>query len=246
MAEPFRDRAAEKRGRRLSVGPGRRKKAFLEELETLLATAESLIKVDVAVVSQLAQAHGIDVSADLTTARRALYRRFLEYCFNDYALSAEEAGALAHLQAILALSEADVSIAKEEAVRSVYGRALDAVLEDYQLDPDEEAFLLRLRREIGLSGDSAQALLAQKKEQARQRFIHGAKIYEGSVLMASQGTEVELHGESATTLEDAVCAALARATSALPEIRSAVVRDLRVEVAEGAISKWRVTLRARL
>lgn len=246
MADPFRDRTAEKRGHRLSVGPGRRKRAFLEELETLLATSESLTELTVPVVRQLAQTHKIDLTADVTTARRALYRRFLEHCLNDFALSADETAELAHLQVLLALSEPDVNIAKEEAVRSVYGRALDAVLEDYQLDPDEAEFLLRLQKEIGLSADSAQALLGKKKQQLRERFIRDTQVYEGRVVMAPQRTEVELHGDSDTSLEDAVRVALAPATGALPEVRSAVVRDLRIEVTEGAISKWSVTLRAQL
>ena len=246
MADPFRDRTAGKRARRLGVGSARRKRAFLEELETLLATADSLNEVAIPVVRRLAQTHKIDLGADVTTARRAFYRRFLEHCLNDFALSADESGELAHLQALLALRESDVNIAKEEAVRSVYGRALDAVLEDYQLDPDEEGFLLRLQKEMGLSTDSAQALLGQKKQQLRERFIRDTQVYEGHVVMAPQRTEVDLQGESEISLEDAVRAALARATGALPDIRSAVVRDLRVEITGGAISKWSVTLRAQL
>lgn len=243
MVEPFRDRPPRKRG--LGMGAGRRKKAFLEELETLLASAASLSAVDASAARALAHDHGLDLGSDVTTARRGLFRRFLEYCLNDYALSADELADLAHLQSVLALEDLDAEIAKGEAVHSVYGQALDDVLADYHLDPEEKEFLQRLRGEVGLSDDAAEAMLADGKARARERFIKDALVHDSSVV-SSQETQLDLDGESETSLEAAIQNAIARATEVVPEVRSATLRDLRVEVSDGEVSRWSVVLRARL
>lgn len=245
MAEPFRDRSDQTRGRLAGLGAARRKKRFLEQLETELARAEALGAVEEEAVRALAQENGVDLESDLLTARRSLYRRFLEYCLNDYALSGEESEALAHLKTLLALRDPETEAAHEEAVRSVYGHALDDVLADHHLDPDEEEFLRRLRNEVGLSETSAQELVAEAKRRARERFLKDAVVHDSS-LVVSQQTEVELKGDSALSFDAAVGDAIAKAYEVVPKIRSATLRGLDVEVENGSVRKWSVALRARL
>jgi flavin-binding protein dodecin len=245
MADPFRDRCPPKRGPLASLGAARRKRVFLEELEAELARAPRICDVEPARVRELAQAGGVELDRDLTTARRSLYRRFLECCLTDYALSEDESEDLAHLQKVLALDDVEARGVYEEVVRSLYGQALDRVLEDYHLDPDEEAFLRRLGTQLELPDRSAAELDQAAKARARDRFLKRAVVH-GSALVMDQKTEVQLEGSSATGLEDAVRAAIAGAGEVLPELRSAALSDLRIEVRDGAIVNWSVRLLAEL
>jgi len=118
------------------------------------------------------------------------------------------------------------------------------VLHDHKLDPDERAFLERLRGDLGLAPDVATRLYEQGSEAARQRYLQRAIVPE-SVVVASH-PRLELTGESEKSLEDAVRAALDEATRAVPELRWAEVREIRTELSQGRIARWRVKLRAGL
>lgn len=237
MAEPFEARPERKMRSR--------KRAFLAELETELANPVRVTLVDPSRVEELAQARGIDLEMDVTTPRRGLYRRFLEYCLNDHALSEEESEDLTHLQKLLHLNSADVHSVQDEVTRSVYGQAIDEVLDDYRLDPEEEAFLQRLRAEIGISEDVAAELQQDGKERARHRFVSRAAVQQSS-FVTNKGAEVELQGSSEKSFEEAVQAAIEAAYQSLEKIESAELKTLRVDVAEGRIQKWSVKLTTRL
>jgi flavin-binding protein dodecin len=127
----------------------------------------------------------------------------------------------------------------------VYGEAVEQVLQDHRLDPEERAFLERLRGDLGLAPDVAARLYEQGSEAARQRYLQRAVVPD-SVIVASHGARLELSGESEKSLEDAVRAALDEALRALPKLSSAEVREIRTDLANGRIARWRVKLRASL
>lgn len=244
MAEPFEQRSGS-RGRRITgLGTGKRKRAFLAELEAELARIVRITLVSPKRVEELAQSKQVDLDQDCLTARRCLYKKYLEYCFNDYALSEEESEDLSHLQTLLFLRDADVHLVHDEVVRSVYGRAIDDVLKDYRLDREEEEFLERLRLQISLSEEVADQLQQEVTDRARQRFVKQAAVH-GSPLVAAQGAEIELQGSSETGLQEAVEVAIETASDTV-EVESATLETLRVDVRDGRVSKWYVTLRTRL
>ncbi len=236
MAEPFEARPA----RRMWS----RKRAFLAELETELAKPARVTLLDPIRVEELARERGIDLERDVATPRRGLYRRFLEYCLNDHALSEEESEDLAHLQNLLHLQDADVQAVYSDVTRSVYGQAIDEVLDDYRLDPEEEAFLQRLQAQIGLSDDVATKLKEDGRGRARNRFVSRAAVHTNS-LVANQGAVIELQGSSDKSFEDAIQTAIA-ASSDVETIESAELETLRVDVSDGRIRRWSVKLTTRL
>ena len=244
MAEPFQAPSPSKLARLAGLGGGR-KRAFLSDVETLLAEAERLTTIDLSRVEEIAHERGIDLSQELSTPRRSLYRRFLEYCLNDHALSSDESEDLAHLGKLLSLEEGDVAAIHDDVARAVYGDAIAVVLEDYRLDPEEEAFLTRLRQGVGLCEEEAAELERKGRERARARFVNRSAVHRGSVV-AQKGAEIEIDGHSELGLQQAIEDAIGKACETLPELKSAALKDLRVEIHEGSPVRWRVKLTTNL
>ncbi|MFQ5690816.1 MAG: dodecin domain-containing protein [Gemmatimonadota bacterium] len=244
MSEPFQLRSGSRAGLGGVFRRGKRKRAFIAELETELARADRISRVELRQIQELAAARQVDVRRDCATARLCLYRKFLEHCLADQALSQDESADLIHLQMLLHLSDADAGAVHGEVVKRVYGRAIDEVLADFRLDPEEEDFLERLRVQVGLSDAAAEDLRRQGAERAKQRFVSKSAVA-GGPLVASRGAELELEGSSASGLVEAVEAAIATACQTV-EIQSAELKSLRVDVTDGRISNWSVKLRARL
>ena len=147
MAEPFVRRPAETGLRRLA---GNRRAACIREIEELFAQAASVRDVTHEQVTDVAIRHDVDLAARLVTARRDLYRRFLEHCLADQELSEEETADIDHLRRVLLLSDADASDVHEQVAHGVYGQAIEQVLADYRLDPEEAEFLRRLGGTLAL------------------------------------------------------------------------------------------------
>lgn len=244
MAEPFEHRSGSTGGRLSGFGTAKRKRAFIADLEAELARTEKITLVEMGRVEELARSREVDLENDCKTARRCLYKRFLEHCFNDYALSEEESEDLSHLQRLLFLDDADVQLVHDEVVGSVYGRAIDDVLQDYRLDREEKAFLAQLRVEIGLSEGVAEQLELEGTDRARQRFISQAAVH-GSSLVATREAEIELQGRSEAGFQEAVEVAIESAGQTV-EIGSATLKTLRVDVRDGKVSSWFVALTTRL
>ena len=244
MAEPFETPSPGKLGRIAGLAGGR-KRAFLGDVEGLLAKAERLSDVEPSRVEAVAQERGVDLARDVSTPRRSLYRRFLEHCLNDHALSSDESEDLAHLRKLLALGDGDVAAIHDDVTRAIYGDAIDVVLEDHKLAPEEDAFLTRLREEIGLLEETADELKREGARRARDRFVQRAAVHRGG-MVAEVGAEIELEGSSELGLQQAVEDAIGRASETLPELTSAKVKDLRVEIREGAVAGWHVKLSATL
>ncbi len=246
MAQPFELRDAPKDGPLARLFGGRGGGGgTVAEIESLLARAARVREVTPESVAELAARHAVDLSVRLRTARKSLYRRFLEHCLTDGALSADENADLIHLRALLRLENDDVERVHDDVAVAVYGEAVTQVLQDHKLDPDERAFLERLRGDLGLEPDVAARLYEQGSESARQRYLQRA-IAPESVVVAGHGARLELVGESEKSLEDAVRAALDPATRAVPDLQWAEVREIRTELAQGRIARWRVKLRAGL
>jgi hypothetical protein len=245
MAQPFELRDAPKHGPLARLFGGRGSGGVVAELESLLARAAHVRDVTPEGVREIAARHGVDLGTRLRTARKNLYRRFLEHCLLDGALSSDENADLVHLRALLHLEQDDVARLHDDVAISVYGEAVGQVLEDHRLDPDERAFLERLRSDLGLAPDVAARLYEQGTEAARQRYLQRT-IVRDSALVATHTARLELAGESEKSLEDAVRAALEPATRALPDLRWAEVREIRADLSQGRISRWRVKLRGGL
>ena len=213
----------------------------VSEIETLLAGAARLSEVSPETVEQIAKRHGIDLGQRLAGPRRNLYRRFLEHCLVDCALSPEENVDLTHLQRLLRLDDADAARIHDEVAQAVYGRAVAEVLRDLQLDPEERSFLERISSDLAISPDVSAQIYQKSAEQSRERYLARARTHQ-SALLASSTARLELPGSSEVSLEDAVRAALAEATRALPGLTTARLSEIRTDVREGRVVRWHVVL----
>lgn len=245
MAEPFEHRAPRREGLFSRVLGGRVQSAAIAEIEAALADSARVRDVSAERVREIADRHGLDLGAGLLPARRHLYRRFLEHCVLDGAVSAEESADLAHLQQALGLSDAAVAPVHEDVARAAYGQALEQALEDFRIDPDERAFLARLQTDLRLDPATAERLTAQETEESRQRFLSRSLTYD-NVLVSTRGARLELSGSSEKSLEDAIRTAVDKAAPAVPELASAEVQSIRADVEAGRIARWHVALRASL
>ncbi len=223
-------------------GGGRRHRTS-REIENLLARAERVTQVTVEQLADIAARNGLELGRPTAGPCKALYRRYLEHCLEDHCLSDEESADLAHLRSILQLEEDDAAGVHDEAARAIYGEAVDRVLEDQKLDPEEKAFLERLREDLQLAETTAADMLKRGTERARYNYIARAEHHDGSIL-SSGASAMELTGESDTTIEDAVNAALDDACRAVPDISSLVVSDIRADVADGQVKRWHVKFKA--
>lgn len=245
MAQPFQRRAGI--GARFVASLlGRRKRSdCLREIEDLLARADRLTEVSPASVREVADRHEVDFAQRMRTARCCLYRRFLQHCLEDQAVTEEEREELRHLRELLRLEDRDAERVHEQVARGVYGVALERVLEDFRLDPEEEAFLVRLQADLRLPDEVVESLEAEKLERARQRFLSRSAVHE-HVLVAGRRAVFEVQGRSERGLEDAIRAAVAEACRAVPEVTIAGLQELYAELEDGRIVGWNVTLRMAL
>ena len=245
MAEPFQTRTPEPpdEGGLLSKVTGRRARAeTVRALESLLAEAERICDVTGDHVASVGERHGIDLAAQLRTARRNLYRRFLEHCLADYMLSDLEVEDLEHLKDVLHLSDPDVAHIQNRVSRDVYGAALESVLEDHRVDEEERRFLKRLRADLDLSEFHASQMFEEELRRSQQRALDETRI--DSSFLNSDGDAVELEGSSRLGLAEAVQAVVDQAAARMPGLAWADVTDVRVRISDGRINQWSVRLRA--
>jgi flavin-binding protein dodecin len=245
VAEPF-ERRTESDGGVISrvLGSRGRSQAF-KELESLFAGAASLRDVSAEQVQELCASYGVEIDGGMRAPARSFYKRFLEYCFVDCALSDEESADLAHLQILLRLDETDTAQLQDEVARSVYGEAIGDVLRDYKLDEEEKRFLSGLRAELQLAEEVAQTIYEEGARKAHARFLSTTTSGEG-VVLASRTGRIELKGSSTQGLEDAIQRAIDRVADILPQLESAKLSDARVMVGDGGIKEWRVVLQGWL
>jgi len=214
------------------------------DIEALLAGSPEISAVTADRVAAIATEHGVELSR-LQSQCRDLYRRYLEYCLVDHALSDDEISDLGHLRTILALPDEAASEVHEEVACAVYGAAVDDVLSDHRLDPEEEEFLTRLRDDLDIDADAAERALEKGRRLARQRYL-STVVSSDDILVASQETKLEIQGSSEGSIEDAVSDALKEAGTVLPGLKRVEVAALEADIAGGEVSRWYVKLKAVL
>lgn len=218
--------------------------AAARDIEAMLAGSPEISEVTPDQVSAIAAEHGVDVSR-LQSQCRDLYRRYLEYCLVDHALSETEVEDLGHLRAILVLPDPVASEVHEEVACAVYGAAVTEVLSDHRLDPEEEQFLQRIRDDLDIDADTAERAMEDGRRRARQRYL-STVVSSDDILVASQEIKLEIEGSSEESIEGAVSDALAEAATVLPGLKRVVVASLEADVAAGEVSRWHVKLKAVL
>lgn len=244
MAQPFESRQATPGGLGGRL-PGARARAAAAEIEGLLAAAERVTDISAEAIAELVSRHGLDLDRHLSKAGKQLYRRYLEHCLVDRALSDQEAEDLAHLRAILAVEEEVASGITDSVAQAIYGAAVDQALADHRLEPDEELFLSRLRSDLRIEAEAAEAALADGRERARQRYL--AKVSDrDDVFVSSQELKLKLEGTSEVSLEAAVENALVAAADVLPGLNQVEITAIHADVSNGAIARWHVAVRARI
>lgn len=244
MAGPFEESAKPDRGLGSRLLGRRARSAAAREVEALLAGATSISDLTERDVEAAVERHGTDLSR-LRSSFRDMYRRYLEHCLVDLALSEQEALDLAHLRRVLGLDEATAAEVQEEVACAVYGSAIDDVLADHRLEPEEEAFLKHLRADLKLDDEVASQAFEQGRRRARQRYL-STVVSTDDVLVASQEVKLELRGTSESSLEDAVRSSLVEARTVLPGLKEIEVKTIRAEVGESGVRRWNVTVGAVL
>lgn len=218
--------------------------AAAREIEALLAGSPDLSELTAEKVAAIASEHGVDMSR-LQSQCRDLYRRYLEFCLVDHALSEDEVEDLGHLRGILALPDETASEIHEEVACAVYGAAVDDVLSDHRLDPEEEVFLQRIRDDLDIDADAAHQAMEKGRRKARQRYL-STVVSSDDILVASQEIKLEIEGSSEESIESAVGDALGEAATVLPGLKRVEIVGLEADVANGAVSRWHVKLKAVL
>ncbi len=243
MADPF--QMTPRQGSRLGqLLRGRRAETFAS-IEDLFAQAPRLRDVRPDVVWGVCATHGVDMKRRYATERQQLYRRYLEHCFRDKALSEEETADLQHLRAILHLRREEVTRIHDDVARQVYGQAVEEALVDMRLDPEEETFLRRLREELQLPEQEAARLYAERAWQARGRVLTKATSRDQD-FVEHRPSAGEFTGRSDTSVEDAVADALQRAALVVPKLHWFEVVHMAGHVEEGRLTGWHVVVRAGL
>jgi flavin-binding protein dodecin len=218
--------------------------AAARDIEALLARSPELSALTAERVAETAAEHGVDLSR-LQAQCRDLYRRYLEFCLVDHALSDAEVADLGHLRSILTLPDEVASEVHEEVACAVYGAAVDEVLSDHRLDPEEEGFLKRIREDLDIAPEKAQRAMEAGRRKARQRYLSNV-VSSDDVLVASQEVKLEIAGSSEASIEDAVADALREAGTVLPGLKRVEVGGLEADISDGAVSRWHVKLKAVL
>jgi len=243
MKGPFEDNPQKSRGLGSRLLGRRARGEAARELEALLASAGDLSSLTAEEVDAVVERHGLDLMR-LRSAVRDLYRRYLEYCLVDRAISETEALDLAHLRGLLRLDGQAAAEVQEEVACAVYGAAIDEVLADHRLDGEEEAFLRGLRAGLELDEEAAEQAFEDGRRRARQRYLSSV-VSSDDVLLVSQEVKLELEGLG-ETIDAAVAAALEEAATILPRLEQVEITRLKAEIEGGKVARWRVKLKTVL
>lgn len=214
------------------------------DIEAMLAGSPDISAIPADRVTAIATEHGLEMSR-LQSQCRDLYRRYLEYCLVDHALSDDEVSDLGHLRVILALPDAVASEVHEEVACAVYGAAVREVLADHRLDPEEEDFLQRIRDGLEIDAHTAERAMEEGRRKARQRYL-STVVSSDDTLVASQEIKLEVKGSSEDSIEGAVSDALKEVATVLPGLKRVQIASMEADVADGRVAAWHVTLKAVL
>lgn len=241
MADPF-----EKNELPNSMGArvfGARKRSAGQSIENTLAEAAKITNVSESDVRTACRSCSVDSRRQVLKECKSLYGRYLDYCFEDQKLTAEENEDLAHLQQVLGLSDADVRGVQDDVAISVYGRAVAEVLDDLRIEPDEAEFLQGLREALALDEGQAERILQEGALDARYRARQRATSADRAFIARRTPVD-EFVGRSETSLESAVGDALEKAALAIPKLHWFEISQLSGYVADGSPSQWYVVVKA--
>lgn len=236
MAGPFRAVPA-----RRGLGSALRSKraSTFEAIENLLARCQSVRDVSRSEIASLCQAQDVDLARRFASERKHLYRRYLAFCLEDKALTADENADLDHLRMLLELRDTDVATVHDEVAFEVYGKAIDEVLADLKIDADEEAFLRRLQGELAVSDRAAAELLARGEYRARDVALSRASAPDDEFSM-NRISAGRFTGRSDETFEAAVADAISKAQLVIPRLHWFEVTQVAGYVGDGAPKSWHV------
>jgi flavin-binding protein dodecin len=218
--------------------------AAARDIEALLAGSPEISQVTADRIAAIATEHGVEMSR-LQSQCRDLYRRYVEFCLVDHALSEAEVTDLSHLRTILVLPDEVASEVHEEVACAVYGAAVEEVLSDHRLDPEEEVFLQKIRGGLDIDAGTAARAMEEGRRRARQRYL-STVVSSDDILVASQEIKLEIEGSSEESVEGAVTDALGEAATVLPGLKRVVVSSLEADISEGKVARWHVKLKAVL
>ncbi len=218
--------------------------AAARDIEALLASSPQISEVTADRIAAIANEHGVEMSR-LQSQCRDLYRRYVEFCLVDHALSEAEVADLGHLRTIFVLPDEVASEVHEEVACAVYGAAVEEVLSDHRLDPEEEVFLKEIRGGLDIDAGTAARAMEEGRRRARQRYL-STVVSSDDILVASQEIKLEIEGSSEDSIEGAVTDALGEAATVLPGLKRVVVSSLEADISEGQVSRWHVKLKAVL
>lgn len=144
------------------------------EIENRLARLSKVSELTLEDVVSLAEAYGADLHRH-QDGLAALYRQFLEHCVRDRRLSDAELADLAHLKAVLQLTDGVIERLHDDVAGRVYGEAVAAAIADRRLDPEERQFLARLRAQLHLDESIARRIHAQKARGLVEQLVRAAE-----------------------------------------------------------------------
>jgi len=222
---------------------GRRKSEAALAVEALLEAADQITDVSEDDVAAACRSVKLDSPRRIRKECKAIYGRFLDYCFEDKMLSPQESADLEHLQRILQLSDADVSVVQDDVSISVYGTAVAEVLEDLRIDPEEADFLRRLRDELHLSRNKAERIFEKGAYDARERALREASASDDTFVERREAAG-DFTGRSSDGLEAAVDDAISKAHVAIPQLSWFELKQISGYVDDGVASQWYVVVQA--
>lgn len=138
-------------------------------VNNLLASAADVRDVSPLDVLRICEQHRVELSTIAPRLER-LYRDYLVFCLADGHLSERELCDLAHLKAVLRISDRSAAAMQQAAADVVYRRSVDDVLGDGGVDARERAFLRELQHELGIPAAGAARI-----EERRARSLQHAR-----------------------------------------------------------------------
>jgi hypothetical protein len=132
------------------------------EVNNLLAS-KPLHDISVDEVIEIGNRYNVDLKAMFIDQLRALYERYVTRCFEDNALSADEANDLNYLRMLLLLDEGDISDIYEVYATNAFKTNLDETLSHGGIDDEKIAFLHKLQQSLNLPDELAKKITEEGK-----------------------------------------------------------------------------------
>ncbi len=179
-------------------------------LNNLLADASRVRYVTHEDIQNIINFYKVNVYRDFHKELEQLYRQFLDHCFVDKVMTAEEIRDLSHLKHLLGLNDQTVQAIHNETVAALYEKTIDEVLTDGRLSTEEREFLNKLERELTLPDEIARRIFSAKAKEYIQRYADNVTAdqrlspeedQELAAIAKSLGIEITYNEQSKAALE---------------------------------------------